>query len=163
MAQKVVDQLQLDIKPKELLGQVAVNPDEADYIISIEAKDRNQNNPQRIVQKFAELFVQQRQIANLEVNQSDRILTSIVDSAAPPDIFSPKTSINMLAGGVLGAMLGVIILFVLEWIESDVVRSGEDVERFIGVPVIGAIPTISTREASPAAAAGQRPALGRRA
>jgi capsular polysaccharide biosynthesis protein len=60
-------------------------------------------------------------------------------------------------------VLGVIILFVLEWIESDVVRSGEDVERFIGVPVIGAIPTISARETSPAAATGQRPALGRRA
>ncbi len=51
-----------------------------------------------------------------------------------------------LAGGVLGAMLGVVILFALEWLESDVVRSNEDVERYLGVPVIGSIPTISTRE-----------------
>jgi hypothetical protein len=35
---------------------------------------------------------------------------------------------------------------VLEWLESDVVRSGEDVERYAGVPVIGLIPTISARE-----------------
>lgn len=162
MAQKVVDQLQLDISAETLLGKVAVDPDEANYTIQIEGKDQMGATAQRIVQTFAELFVQQRQIANLEVDQRDRILTSIVDSVTAPDIFSPKTSINMLAGGVLGALLGVVILFALEWLESDVIRSNEDVERYIGVPVIGSIPTITTREAN-GAAARPRLAMWRRA
>jgi len=69
----------------------------------------------------------------------------------------------MLAGGVLGALLGVIILFALEWLESDVVRSNEDVERYIGLPVIGSIPTITTREPAPGSTARVRPAFWNRA
>lgn len=163
MAQQVVDKLQLDIHASALLGKVAVNPDEADYTITIEAKDQDAGTAVKIVQTFADLFVQERQLKNLEVAQSDRILVSIADNPAPPDIFSPKTSINMLAGGVLGALLGVIILFALEWLESDVVRSSEDVERYIGLPVIGSIPTITTREAAPGSAARVRPAFWNRA
>ena len=163
MAQHVVDKLQLDIPASALLGKVAVSPDEADYTIAIEAKDQDAGTAVKIVQTFADLFVQERQLKNLEVAQQDRILVSIADNPAPPDIFSPKTSINMLAGGVLGALLGVIILFALEWLESDVVRSSEDVERYIGLPVIGSIPTITTREAAPGSAARVRPAFWNRA
>lgn len=146
MAQRVIDLLQLDIKPEALIAKIAVDPDEANYTIQIEARDRNGGVAQRIAQTYAELFVQQRQIANLQVDQTDRILTSIVDDAGAPEIYSPKTSVNVLAGGVLGGLLGLIMLFVLEWLESDVVRSSEDIERYAGVPVIGAIPTIGARQ-----------------
>jgi capsular polysaccharide biosynthesis protein len=162
MAQKVIDQLQLDIRPETLLGKVAVSSDEADYTIQIEAKDQSGANAVRIVQTFADLFVQDRQINNLQQAQQDRVLTSIVDNPSAPDIFSPKTSINVLAGGVLGALLGVIIVLGLEWLESDVVRSTEDVERYIGLPVIGSIPTITTREGAPGAAPRTRSAFWNR-
>ena len=162
-AQQVVDQLQLDIPAATLLGLVAVDPDEANYTIQIEAKHPDPATAQKIVQTLANLFVQQREIANLEVDHSDRILTSIIDDATAPDIFSPKTSINMLAGGVLGALLGLIIVFVWEWVESDTVRSLEDVERYIGIPVIGSIPTITARDSNGAAQPKPRLAFGKRA
>src|SRR5438477_2434886 len=96
MAQQVVDKLQLDIPPSALLGKVAVSPDEADITIQIEAKDQNAGTAVKIVQTYADLFVQERQIKNLEEAQQDRILVSIADNPTAPDIFSPKTSINML-------------------------------------------------------------------
>ncbi|TMC56526.1 MAG: hypothetical protein E6J26_07195 [Chloroflexi bacterium] len=163
MAQQVVNRLQLDIAPEALLGKVGVVPDEADYTISIETKDPLPSQAQRISQTLAELFVQERQIRNLEVAQQDRILTEIVDNASDPDLFSPKTSINVLAGAVLGGLIGVVIVFALEWFESDIVRSGEDVERYLGVPVIGSIPTISARDAQAASAPRPRLAFWKRA
>lgn len=163
MAQRVVDTLQLDVKAEELLSRIAVDPDEANYTIRIEAKDRSNANAPRIAQTYAELFVQKRQIANLEVDQRDRILTSLVDNASAPEIFSPRTSVNVAAGGLLGILLGLIVLFVLEWLESDVVRSGEDVERYAGVPVIGLIPTISAREEAARRAPAARLAFWKRA
>ena len=36
---------------------------------------------------------------NLQIDQRDRILVTILHNATSPDIFSPKTSINVLAGG----------------------------------------------------------------
>ncbi len=163
MAQRVIDTLQLDIKPEALLGRLAVDPDEANYTIQIEARDRNGGVAQRVAQTYAELFVNQRQIANQERDQTDRILVSILDDAGAPEVYSPKTSVNVLAGGVLGGLLGLIILFVLEWLESDVVRSNEDVERYVGVPVIGAIPTIGARQPRAAGAGVARLAFWKRA
>ena len=162
MAQQVVNQLQLDISPDALLGKVSISPDEADYTITIETKDPLGGQAQRISQTFAELFVQDRQIHNLEVQQQDRILTSIVDNASAPDLFSPKTSINVLAGAVLGALLGVVVVFAIEWLESDIVRSSEDIERYLGVPVIGSIPTITSRDVKAANAPQPRFAFWRR-
>ena len=154
---------QLTTRKMALLGKVGVVPDEADYTISIETKDPLPSQAQRISQTLAELFVQERQIRNLEVAQQDRILTEIVDNASDPDLFSPKTSINVLAGAVLGGLIGVVIVFALEWFESDIVRSGEDVERYLGVPVIGSIPTISARDAQAASAPRPRLAFWKRA
>ena len=143
MAQRVIDSLKLDMTDLTLLSKVAVDPNEADLTIQIEVKDRDGVVAQRIAQTLAQLFVDERQVRNLEIDQRDRILTSIIDSASAPEIFSPKTSVNVLAGGVLGALLGALLVFGMEWLESDIVRSAEDVERFIGVSVLAAIPTIT--------------------
>jgi capsular polysaccharide biosynthesis protein len=53
----------------------------------------------------------------------------------------PKTKINAAAGLVFGAMVGVIVIFMLEWIDSGVVRRSEDIERYLDIPVIGKIPS----------------------
>jgi capsular polysaccharide biosynthesis protein len=46
-------------------------------------------------------------------------------------------------------MLGVVIAFFLEWLESDIVRTAEDVERHVGVAVLGSIPVITSEEVVP--------------
>jgi capsular polysaccharide biosynthesis protein len=50
--------------------------------------------------------------------------------------------INVAAGGVLGALIGVLIVFILEWLEAGVVRSTEDMDR-LGIAALGAIPSQS--------------------
>ena len=46
----------------------------------------------------------------------------------------------MLAGAVFGAIIGGIIVFFLEWLQSDILRTAADVEKAVGVAVLGAIP-----------------------
>ena len=53
---------------------------------------------------------------------------------------SPNTQINTAAGAVFGAILGISIIFALEWIASGIVRRAEDVERYLEIPVVGRIP-----------------------
>jgi capsular polysaccharide biosynthesis protein len=45
-----------------------------------------------------------------------------------------------MAGGILGLLLAGVVIFFLEWVESGVVRSANDVERNLGLSVLGAIP-----------------------
>ena len=149
LTQQVIDQLQLDVTPQKFVSQINFNADESTLTITIEARHPLPATAAKMAQTLAEVFVSYHNQENLQINQSDRVLTNIINFTSP-DIFSPKTSINTLAGAILGALLGVIVVFVLEWLDSDIVRTTEDIERVLGATVLGSIPTIAEREnASP--------------
>src|SRR5581483_6598912 len=149
IAQQVIDQLQLDIAPEKFLSGVEVNADEARYQLEIAVKDPNMDMVPHMTQTLAEDFVILHQQENLQVDQSDRILVNIMDTATPPEKFSPKTTINVVAGAILGALAGVIAIFVIEYIQSGYIRKPEDVERSLHLTVLGSIPTINTKDATP--------------
>ncbi len=52
---------------------------------------------------------------------------------------SPKVVLNLVLGAVMGLILGIAIAFFLEYIDTSV-KSLEDVERFLQVPVLAVIP-----------------------
>jgi capsular polysaccharide biosynthesis protein len=85
------------------------------------------------------LFVQWRNDQNAAARREDQVTAVVLD---PPryDLDRPKKSINTLAGGILGLLLGGLIVFVMEYVESGVLRSPQDVERALGLSVLGAIP-----------------------
>lgn len=149
IAQPVIDKLQLDVSVDKFVSQLNFNADESTLLITIEARHPLTQTVASMAQTLAETFVSVHNQENLQIDQRDRILINILRNATSPEIFSPKTSINVLAGAILGALIGLIIIFVLEWLESDIVRSTEDVERFIGVTVLGAIPSLSEKERDP--------------
>jgi capsular polysaccharide biosynthesis protein len=45
-----------------------------------------------------------------------------------------------MAGAILGLVLGVLLAFVLEYLD-DTLKSSGDVERFTGLTTLGVIPT----------------------
>jgi capsular polysaccharide biosynthesis protein len=51
----------------------------------------------------------------------------------------PNTRVNVLAGAILGLVLGVLLAFVLEYLD-DTLKNSADVERFVGLTTLGAIP-----------------------
>lgn len=147
IARQVIDQLQLDIPPEKFLSGVEVSSDEADATVHIAVKDPNIDMVPRMAQALADNFVILHQQENLEMDQNDRIVVTILDSAAPPEKFSPKTTINVIAGGILGGLAGIIAIFVIEYIQSGYIRTTDDVERFLKLTVLGTIPTISGKDA----------------
>lgn len=150
ITQQVIDKLQLDVTPAKFVSQVNLSANEADLTIQIEARHPFPATAAQMAQTLAEIFVSVHNQENLQIDQRDRILVNILANATSPEIFFPKTSINTLAGAILGALIGVLIVFVIEWLESDIVRTAEDIERYIGVTVLGAIPTIGEKESEAA-------------
>ncbi len=142
MTQQVIDKLQLDVTPAKFVSYLDLSADEADLIIKIEARHPLIATAPKIAQTLAETFVAFHNQENLQIDQRDRVLVSILVNASAPEQHAPKTSVNTLAGAVLGALLGVLIIFVIEWFESDIIRSQEDLERFVAVTVLSAIPVI---------------------
>ena len=60
----------------------------------------------------------------------------------------PKPTLNAIAGGLLGALVGGLLIFFLEWLESDILRVPENVARTLGIPVLGAIPGQSGKQSA---------------
>lgn len=141
---KVIDRLQLDITTEELQAKVTVSPIEADFLIQIDANDYDPLIARDIAQEAAEVFVERITVYMLDQDKQDRVDVSIRDAAQVGTLYKPKWKINALAGAVFGLLVGGLVIFILEWLQADVVRSSEDVEQHTGVAVLGVIPLMTS-------------------
>lgn len=139
-ASKVVDRLQLDVTTEDLLAKLTVSPIESDFLIQIDADDYDPLIARDIAQTTAEVFVERIKVYMLDQDKSDRVDVSIRDSALPGVLHKPKWKINVLAGAILGLLVGGLVVFILQWLEADIIRSTDDVERYVGLAVLGVIP-----------------------
>lgn len=138
-AQTVIDQLQLDMTAGELLSDAEFASDNFSFVVSLAIENTDPNLANDIATAWGNLLVQWQEQENEKNRQEDRITIEFVDDPQV-GLDRPNWKINTAAGFVLGIILGIIVIFVLEWIESGVVRRTEDVERYLEIPVIGRIP-----------------------
>lgn len=138
-AAAIINKLQLDMTPGELRGDMSVASDDSSLVINLAVENPDPNIANDLVRTWGDEFIQWRTEDNARQRNEDRVdVYFIEDPKAGLD--SPKTMINTAAGLVFGALLGIILIFALEWVESGIMRRSEDVERYLNIPVIGSIP-----------------------
>ena len=159
-AQKVIDARHLDLTADDLLGNVTIDSDESRLIVQIDVRNQNGDLANDVASAWASEFVGWRQTENAKVRREDQVDAQIVD-APKYSLYSPRTSINVLAGGILGAIIGAVIVFVLEYFAAAYVRTRQDLERGLGLPLLAALP--SGAERGPQAQERRRPDEARQA
>jgi len=138
-ADVVRDRLALDYSADTIFGNTKVADDAARFAVTIEVKDYNGDTANQIAKKWAELFVDWRNTENAKQRREDRVDAILGDEPVYHQD-SPRTAINVVAGGILGALVGLFIVVALEWSQAGIVRTQADAERKLGIPVIGSIP-----------------------
>lgn len=138
-AQSVINILQLDLTADTLLGNAEVASDNSSFVIQLDIKNSNPDLANDIARTWGNLLIQWQNENNDQLRKEDRITIEFIDDPQVA-LDRPKTKINTAAGGVFGALLGVMLVFVLEWVESGIMRRSEDVERYLEIPVVGSIP-----------------------
>jgi capsular polysaccharide biosynthesis protein len=158
MAQEVIDRAQLDMDTTTFLGRLFVNPDSSTFTLALEARDRDPEVAMGMVDTMALVFAEDRDQWNQRQDKRDRIEVRMLDSVynLGYEQYSPKTRVNVLAGALFGALVGVLVIFFLEWLELDIIRSSEDVERILELPVLGAIPPVSGDRPAPDSSKGRQ-------
>lgn len=139
IAQRVIDNLQLDMTAPQLKGMVTIAPIQLSLQIQIDADMTDAATAGAVAREWGLMLVEFRNQENQEVRREDRIDAALQDTPALT-ILRPRPAINAAAGGILGALLGGILIFVLEFLESSIIRRREDVER-TDLPVLATIPT----------------------
>jgi capsular polysaccharide biosynthesis protein len=142
---EVIDRARLDMTTDDLLDgrTVFVKDEAADFTIMVTVRDPSERVAIEIVNTIAQRFKEKRDAWNELQDKPDRIDVEIRDAARFAAVYSPKTKINVAAGGVLGALVGVLIIAAMEWMEAGVMRSTDDIDR-LGITALGVIPAESS-------------------
>jgi capsular polysaccharide biosynthesis protein len=138
-AVRVIDVLQLDMTPGDLNSRVIVNPDALRLTIQIEVELPDRQQSLDVAQEFGNQLVQYRFQENQKNRLEDRIDASLAD-VARAELDRPRPALNAAAGGVLGLIVGALLVFLLEYLESAIVRQPADIERTLSLPVLASIP-----------------------
>lgn len=143
-ATNAIQRLQLDMTPGDLLSHTTINSDPTQLIVQVDVTMEDGPLAARIATEMGLLLVEYRTEDNADLRREDRIDALMIDTAGYGQ-YTPKTKINTLAGALFGLLLGGAVVFVLEYLESNIVRQKEDIERFLELPVLAAIPADHTR------------------
>jgi len=131
----------LDMTPEQLKNNVIIASYEDKNVIQIDVRNGDGEQGNRIAIAWAQEFQDWRNAENNKVRKEDRVDVVLGDNPIYTQ-YRPQTKINTAAGGVFGLLVGALIVAVLEWIESGLVRTPDDVERKLGLAVLGVIPSL---------------------
>ncbi len=154
LAQTVSNRLRLDISPEELRRRVKVISVDEDFLLQIQVDDTDPNRAYDIAFVLADEFVKMQQIRMAPIDPRDRIEVTMLDKPTPGVLNWPKTREMGMAGGLLGLMVGVILAFLLEYLD-DTIKTTEDVDRYTELPTLASIPEASSDQRQAEARARQ--------
>jgi capsular polysaccharide biosynthesis protein len=138
----VLDQISqangLDISGDQWMQDVNIQPrpDEQKIIIEVDAPTLDQS--MAMADAVGERIVAEVNRINATLEGTARINVERIQQARLVSI-QPNTRINVLAGAILGFVVGLLLAFVLEYLD-DTLKTSADVERFVGLTTLGAIP-----------------------
>ncbi|MBI5671211.1 MAG: hypothetical protein HZC41_24710 [Chloroflexi bacterium] len=139
IARQVIDQLQLDMTPGYLKSNVFIAPDTLRMTIQVDARLPDCDLSNDVARVWGEQLVQWRNQQNQQQRREDRVEATLPDNPRC-ELYAPRPTINAAVGAALGLLLGGVIVFVLEYLESSIIRRRDDLERGLDMPVLAAIP-----------------------
>ena len=131
---RVIEKLGIDMKPSELKDKITVASEGETEIIRITVEDTDPGFAMDLASLLARVFMEQV----VSIMKLDTVL--VIDVAKIPEKpVKPRPLLNTAIAGVLGVMLGIGVVFLVEYLDNTI-KTPEDIERYIGLPVIGIIP-----------------------
>ncbi|CQR46216.1 Capsular polysaccharide type 8 biosynthesis protein cap8A [Paraliobacillus sp. PM-2] len=132
---KVIDELDLTLSAGALKNKINVGSEQSSQVVTVTATDPDPATAVAIANKTVEIF--QEDIDDL-MNVDNVNILSEAELSANPSPVSPKPTLNIAIALVVGAMAGVGLAFLLEYLDNTV-KTEQDVEQKLGLPVIGTV------------------------
>jgi len=132
---RVIDALGIEMSADEMRAMVAVTSLRDTEIIKISVENTDpafaSNLANAIAQVFMEEVVEIMRIENVHI---------IDEAMLPENPVRPRPLLNIALAGVLGFMLGLGLIFLIEYLDNTV-KTSESIEKRLNLPVLGVIPS----------------------
>lgn len=134
----VAKELNLEMTTSKLNEKITVQSEKNSQVVLVSVQDPNPNQAADIANKTAEVF--QREIVKIMNVDNVSVLAkaAVTDNQGP---VKPKPLLNIAIALVVGVMTGVGLAFLLEYLDNTV-KTEQDVEKLLELPVLGVITTI---------------------
>lgn len=136
VSDKVIENLGLDMSFDTFSNKVSVNLVKDTEIIKIQVTDNDPVLATDIANETAAVFMDSvkkfMKVENVQV---------IDEAQVPKNPIKPRPMLNIAIAGVLGLMFGIFLVFLLEYLDNTI-KTPKDVEKYLQLSVIGAIPKV---------------------
>ncbi|WP_059173407.1 YveK family protein [Bacillus sp. FJAT-27445] len=131
----VVKELNGEYTTGQLSSKISVASEKQSQIVNITVQDENPKTAAKIANTIAMVF--QEQIISIMNVDNVTILSpaTVTDGQAP---VKPKPLLNVAIALIVGLMLGIGLAFLLEYFDNTI-KSEQDVEKVLEMPVLGAV------------------------
>ena len=119
---------------KEILNNLTANPSADTQILDLTFKGGNPREVLEITNAITDEFI--KESSELIPNGNVQVIQK---AQLPEKPVSPNKKLNILIGLVLGLIIGVGLSLLLEYLDNTF-KSREDLEKTLGLPIIGTIP-----------------------
>ncbi|MDN7226442.1 Wzz/FepE/Etk N-terminal domain-containing protein [Planococcus sp. N064] len=141
---QVSQQLDLGLSAEQLTNKITVSNAENSQVVNVAVQDPDPAIAVDIANTTAAVF--QEEIQQLMKVDNVSILSPAVLKENPAPV-APNPMLNMAIAAVVGLMLGVGIAFLLEYLDTSI-KNEQDIEDFLGVPLLGVISPIKEEDSS---------------
>jgi capsular polysaccharide biosynthesis protein len=135
---KVAAQLGTGVTAAELNGKITVQSAADSQVVNVTVQDPDPQAAVNIANTTAEVF--QKEIVEIMSVDNVHILAkaTVAENQAP---VKPQPLLNIAIALVVGLMAGVGLAFLLEYLDNTV-KTEQDIEKLLGLPVLGTIAII---------------------
>ena len=134
VSNEVIKNLKLKMTPNEFGDKVNVSLLKDTEIIKISVTDTDKELAVKIANETGEVLMSN--IGKIMLIEN----IQVIDKAeVPKNPIAPRPMLNMAIAGVLGFMVSIFAVFLMEYLDNTV-KTTDDIEKHLGLPVIGMIP-----------------------
>lgn len=143
--EKVAQNLDLDLTPEQLSSKITVASEQDSQVVNITVQDKSAGTAADIANETARVF--QAEIVKIMSVDNVSILAP-AEVGENPSPVKPQPLLNIAIAMVVGLMAGVGLAFLLEYLDNTI-KSEQDVEKLLGLPVLGGVTTIDASGGKP--------------
>ncbi|MCA1041625.1 capsular biosynthesis protein [Bacillus infantis] len=139
---QVVQELDLDMDTAALNDKIAVQSESNSQVVTLSVEDKNPQTAADIANKIAEVFnAKIEDIMNVD-NVSVLAKATVAENQSP---IKPQPLLNIAIALVVGLMAGIGLAFLLEYLDNTV-KTEQDIEKLLDLPVLGVITKIGDED-----------------
>lgn len=131
---KVIADLGLKMSTSELAGKIHVSTPTDTRILTIAVNDTDPIMAKKIADA-----VREASKAQIQAVMGIETVNTVEEAKLPENPVSPNTKMNVLIGFILGFVIAVALV-IIRFMLDDSIKAQEDVEKYLGLSVLGLIP-----------------------